>query len=478
METQIIEKDWYEISRFFDKQKEASKLAWQYKYLLYGGSAGPGKSYWLRWFALEYLLTIAQKFKIKNVRAGLFCEDYPALQDRHLSKIEFEFPQWLGTLNKTAKEFQLFNKYGGGTLCFRNLDDASKYQSSEFACIAVDELTKNEKRVFDFLRTRLRWGDLELVRFVAATNPGSIGHGWVKKLWFDKQFEPDEQEAVQFNFLKALPTDNPHLTESYYKQLRGLPEALRRAFLEGDWSVFEGQVFTEFSSEKHVLKEQPIIPNEWRKFICCDYGYVAPSAVYWCAITNDDKVIVYREFYGTGRRPEELAEIIMKESGTEHIDYFVGDPSMWSKTGHTGRSIAETMEDFWRANKWYLPTMKGDNERLHGLQQVHEFLADASDKQPWLLISPNCVNLIRTLPMLVYDENKKEDIDTDSEDHCYDSIRYGLMSRPKRPKAYIGISQNEFTTPLDKRISPTIKNDGIIASELIFEKEETSIAIE
>ena len=75
-------------------------------------------------------------------------------------------------------------------LALRNLDDPSKYMSSEFALIAVDELTKNEKEVFDFLRMRKRWVGITDTKFIAGTNPGGLGHEWVRKIWLDREFEP------------------------------------------------------------------------------------------------------------------------------------------------------------------------------------------------------------------------------------------------------------------------------------------------
>ena len=187
-----------ELAHFTEKQLEATKITDKYKFLLYGGAMGGGKSYWLRWILLRFLLKKYGETKQKGIRVGLFCEDYPSLKDRHLSKIKFEFPDWLGELKSGDNEFQLKKEYGSGVIAFRNLDDVSKYQSSEFAAIGIDEITKNLKEVFDYLRTRLRWPGIKDVRFMAATNPGGIGHAWVKKLWMDKEYEPGEMEENQF----------------------------------------------------------------------------------------------------------------------------------------------------------------------------------------------------------------------------------------------------------------------------------------
>lgn len=197
---------------------------------------GSGKSYWLRWAGIYWLLRFAAETKIPGIRAGLFCEDYTALNDRHISKIKVEFPADLGIYNEQRHEFQLHPRFGSGVLAFRNLDDPSKYLSSEFAWVGVDELVKNSKSTFDILRTRLRWPGVLRPRFCGATNPGE---GWVKQYFIERNFPSSENEGVEFGYVSALPKDNPYLPQEYFDSLSSLPEAERKAFLEGDWSAFE-----------------------------------------------------------------------------------------------------------------------------------------------------------------------------------------------------------------------------------------------
>jgi len=175
---------WSELVHFYNKQKEATGIADQFRYTLFGGSAGPGKSYWLRWYPIRQLIKWHNRTGVKGITAGLFSEDYPSLKDRHISKMQNEFPKWLGDLkddSKTGLGFYLKPEFGSGVLALRNLDDTSKYLSSEFALVAVDELTRNNEDVFNTLRLRLRWPGIPDTKFIAATNPGSKGHAWVKK---------------------------------------------------------------------------------------------------------------------------------------------------------------------------------------------------------------------------------------------------------------------------------------------------------
>ncbi len=226
-----------EMSGFFPKQNEAKLASKRFKFTLFGGALGSGKSRWLRWMAVYWLMDYYARYKIKGIRAGVFSEDYPSLNDRHLTKIKYEFPAWLGKFNESKHEFTLAPEYGSGIIAFRNLDDPEKYLSVEFACECVDEINRNKKPVFIELRKRLRWPGVTDVKFLAGCNP--IGEAWVKNMWVKRMFPSEEKEQYEFVFVPALPTDNPYLDQSYYKSLESLPESQRKAMLEGNWDAFD-----------------------------------------------------------------------------------------------------------------------------------------------------------------------------------------------------------------------------------------------
>lgn len=232
-----------ELASFTEKQQEALETSKDHKFTLYGGTMGSGKSYWLRWACIYWLLYLAAKYNRRGLRAGLFCEDYGSLNDRHISKLKFEFPKELGTWNEQRKEFSLHARFGGGIIAFRNLDDPSKYVSSEFVVIAVDEIGRDPYSIFNVLRTRMRWVGIPEVKFLAACNWG--GEPWVKRFWYDRNFPPEEQESDQFAYVPALPSDNPHLGEAYYEGLKSLSEAERKVWLENDPNGFESEMDQE-----------------------------------------------------------------------------------------------------------------------------------------------------------------------------------------------------------------------------------------
>lgn len=417
---------------FIPKQLEAVRTADRHQYTLYGGCRGPGKSYLLRWYGVLLLLRYAQA-GLGRVVGGLFCEDYPLLRDRQISKITTEFPDWLGEL-KDSKEFGLgfhmHEAYGGGVMVLRNLDDASKYKSAEFAFILVDELTQNAVETFNLLRGSLRWKGIERPRFMAASNPDGIGHGWVNQYWLDRDFPPElRRYADEFAFVKALPEDNPHLSPEYWEMLESLPPDLARAWRWGDWGVFEGQVFGELRRDIHGFTGDP--PPGYN-FCMMDYGEVAPCANYWGRVDQNGDVWLYRELYQTGLQylplKHRLKEMTVQPDGTpEEIRYTRASPDIFAKsrgTGVVGAHILNSDRPEYGGFRW--PVGRADDNRIEGWRNM-KLWVHAVRLHVHL---ENCPNWWRTVPTLVYDKHKTEDVDEHTEDHAAEATRYGLMSRP------------------------------------------------
>jgi hypothetical protein len=413
------------------------------KYLLYGGAAGGGKSYFIRWAAILWGFYLYERYKIKGVPIGLFCEDYPTLKDRQITRIKKEVPPEIGRLVESRDEGYIFESINREfTILLRNLDDPAKYASVEFAAIFVDELTKNPIETFEDLRFRLRYPGVPIPKFVAGTNPGSVGHSWVKKLWISPDPNNPDPEQEKFFFVPSNVSDNQYIDSSYVTQLKSLPTQKRKAYLDGSWDIFEGQVFDEFSVNTHVVRPFAI-PSEWRKYIAMDWGSNKPFSIGWYAIDPDGRTYLYRELYmnsmgfesrfGKPLTARRLARIVlaMTRKAGESYEYMVADPSMWNKIllgektkDREGESYAEIMTNAG------LSMVQGDNDRMNGMARYREALSLAPDGKPWYQIFSTCYDTIRTIPALVYDKHKVEDVDSDGEDHCYDRDRYLFMSRP------------------------------------------------
>ncbi len=415
------------------KQSVATQAADTHRFTLYGGSRGPGKSYWLRWWLLRFVL-MCNSFGLRGVRVGLFCENYPVLMDRQISKIVAEFPADIGRVKETRIDgLGFYLSEGRGVIALRNLDDPAKYQSAEFAAVGIDELTKNPVETFNILRGSLRWPGIRNVRFVAATNPGSIGHLWVKQYWIDRTYPPELQSrADEFAFVPALPDDNPYLDESYWDELESLPEELAQAWRWGKWDSFVGQVFKEWKRELHVI--DPITPpTTWRPLRGVDWGFEKPACCLWGAQDPDTgRVIIYRELYEAGLTDRAQAQKIQMLSLPNERGAIHGDQhSFWVHKNFQGKTFTSADE---YAREGVILT-KASDDRIGGLRKIHTLLSTpASDGAPLLQVTSNCTALIRTLPALPHDKVNVEDVDTAAEDHAFDALKYLLTPVDARPK--------------------------------------------
>jgi len=381
------------------------------------------------------------------------------------------------TFQETEKMWRFPN---GARLRFAYLErdsDADAYQGHSYTRLYMEELTTfpSSKPVMKLMAT-LRSGAGVPCGFRATANPGGPGHHWVKTRYIDpapggwKRIvdtfkNPWTGEKVERDriYIPSRVTDNRYLGADYVAnlQMAGSPQ-LVRAWLAGDWSVIEGAFFDSYATEKHVVRPFRIPPG-WIRFRAMDWGSAAPFAVYWCAVATDDHelgdgrvlprngIVVYREWYGasspnTGLKltADEVARGIAQRDAGESFQYSVLDPAAFARDG--GPSIAERMAEA-------VPTVqfrRADNKRvadrgaMGGWDQVRQRLNGEGDKRPMLIMFETCKDLIRTLPALQHDSARPEDLDTASEDHAADALRYACMSRPwaaqrpEKPKPIIG----------------------------------------
>jgi len=315
--------------------------------------------------------------------------------------------------------------------------------STEFAGEFVEELTRNTAQTFMDLRNRLRYPGVDEVKFMGATNPGGVGHGWVRKYFIDKNSGDLEQN--RFFYVHANAYDNEYISKEYIKQLESLPEQQRKAFLEGSWDIFAGQYFTEFNQNQHVIN--PFIPLKGSLIVGgMDWGRTKPFAFYLSTVTKafftnekSDTTTFYRiktflEVYGNEKNPHEWSEVIKEKMKTynltlDDVTWVQADPAIFNKSNDMSDSIRD---QFYAAdNRWRL-LKPGSNDRIPGWQIMHKWLSLAPDNLPYWQSTANCVNLIRTLPQLIHDENDVEDVESTRklgiDDDAGDACRYMLKA--------------------------------------------------
>jgi len=440
--------------------------------ILYGGAAGGGKTKALVMDAFFRTL------KWPKTTAVIFRRTYRELEDTDIKEALDSYPKEVAVYNAGRHEFKLAN---GSKILFRHCEneaDRFDYSGLQAQFMYFDELTTFTQVIYDFLKTRLRaqksLGVVPIVR--AASNPGNIGHGWVKKMFVDAGpfMEIREQEIwsealhrskkIKTQYIPSLATENPHITDDYIFELEQKPQALREALLFGRWDSFEGQAFPEVCVRPENLDRrwthviEPFeIPLDWPRYMSFDYGYSDPFAVQWWAMGKgpngrDGVAYLYREWYGcvpnkadTGLKltPVQVADGILEREEQEIRDNIrvirTADPSIFDKS--RGFSVADQMAPGYMGRPNGVLFGKADNTRIAGKMEVHERLRFDADGVPGMYIFSTCKDWIRTVPTLPYDEKKTEDIDTDAEDHDYDATRYFLMDHPmtaskKPPKEY------------------------------------------
>lgn len=464
--------------------------------ILYGGSAGGGKSYLIRSLSIIFCLGIP------GIQCYIMRRNYPDLVANHMNG-SMSFPEMLAPFITTGQVKinmgDLDIKFSNGSAIHlrhcQHESDVVRYQGVECHALFFDELTHFTEHQYRFLRSRVRLGGLKvgaewkerLPCIIAASNPGSIGHAWVKRAFIDmaapyeiKTMSPEEG-GMRRQFIPAKLSDNPTLTENdplYATRLSGLgsPE-LVRAMLEGDWDIVAGAAFEKLSRNTHMIR--PFTPlRHWTKFTSIDWGTAKPYSVGWYCIPDTDVVLAakqgqpeklipknsiirYREMYGWNGKPDEgtreeswrvAQKMLCYEYGAhdflKEIDNgrdVIQDLQVWIAlkenkykaekidyrigdsamwSQHDGPSVAENFAK----NMVVLEQCKKD--RISNYQEVRNRISPAQDS-PGFYVTENCTNFWRTVPELQLDQREPEKgPDSRQEDHVYDEVAYALASRP------------------------------------------------
>lgn len=424
-----------------------------------------------------------------RIAAIMFCLEVPGLQvylfrriEGDLVKNHMEGPKGFRSIladlvnRKLVRIVEGEIEFWNGSklyLCHcKDEKDRFKYQGAEIHLLLIDELTHFSEVIYRFLRGRVRMVGLNvpdkykgiLPRIICGSNPGNLGHHWVKKAWVDRlepmriEQMPPVEGGMRRQYIPAKLDDNPSMTEddpTYESRLSGLgSRELVKALRDGDWNVIEGAFFDCWDTDRHTC-EPFEIPKHWIRIRGGDWGSAKPFAILWAAVVSEDirsvdgftlprgALVIYREWYGSPDdsnkglkltaeevaigRAGEFKGILQREDGDE-IASAVLDPAAFARDG--GPSLAERM--IVKGVMWSRADNKRISERgaMGGWDQVRNRLVGEAPNRPMVVIFNTCRNLIRTLPALQHDPNRPEDVDTDGEDHAPDAFRYICMSRP------------------------------------------------
>lgn len=442
---------------------------------LYGGAAGGGKS------EVLILLPIIRGFyKHPRFKGILFRRTFPELE----SEIIIRSHEWYaacGARYNEAKHRWTFPS--GAIMQFAHCEyesDVKKYDTAEYNYMAFDELTSFTMSIYMYLAfSRVRSSVKELPAIVrSATNPGNIGHSFVRKRFIEDmpygQVGVDKLTGLKRIFIQSKVTDNPHIDPTYAAKLATLPESDRRAKLDGDWYTYEGQVFDDWRPTKlpnepdnalHVIDPFKI-PDWWTRVLAVDWGFASMMIALWGAISPDKRLYIYREYTAKQTKISEWATELKHISIGETYKRVILCKSAWQNRGDE-KTLAEKFKDYsgftpyqpdndrvsgkllfqeylrWkerpkraaRSSSEFSMEFSQKILRNYGQKSYEEYLSTFIDSReegviPKLQVFPNCSELIKCIPLCIYDKKSSssdkpaEDVREFDGDDPYDCGRY------------------------------------------------------
>lgn len=402
-------------------KKQQAFMAEEADEVLFGGAAGGGKSWAQLIDALVYALRYA------GSRQLVLRRSFPELEKSLIRGAMELYPRGVWRYNATKHTGRFVN---GSVIDFGYCDgeaDVYRYQSAEYDVIRFDELTHFPEGVYLYLHSRLRGANAFPKQMKSCSNPGGVGHAWVKARFIDPAPAGQVFRAVAGSrvFLPSSISDNRFLVEKdpgYVRRLENLPEREKKALLHGDWDIFEGQFFPEFSRAAHVCAPFPV-PGHWKVYRALDYG-LDMLACLWVAVDEAGHAYVVDEEYAPDLIISAAAARIRQRDAGRPVYLTLAPPDLWGRRQETGRSAA----DIFAENGVVLT--RASNERVAGWLAVKEWLALRRDEEgnpaPRLRVFAGCRNLIRTLPALQADARNMSDAATAPHEvtHAPDALRY------------------------------------------------------
>jgi hypothetical protein len=466
----------------FPKQEEFHRCPATYR--LFGGQAGPGKSRAL----LEE--TVLQAIENDGEDTLLLRRTFSELQESILTPfLRYIFPQWRDAGATYNDSKHLVRWPNGSTTQFghaQHENDILQYQGGAYLFIGVDELTTFTLKMWQFLTSRNRpHNEGNFACMAGATNPGNIGHGWVKALWGcdgkGKRPAPGMERTDKYNpddyvFIKATLEDNPiYANDAQYKgKLDALPTQMYRAFRLGDWELFAGQYFDVFN-ESCIQPANELGLKPWfPRWISGDWGFGHPACFHLHA-QDGDRTITYAEIFDRQVVEPEWGKRIVRMVGNDRVSDFYLSPDAFAKRG-SANSAAIQIGDALTGSHVPLPG-PASTDRIGGARLIYNLLRSGL----WT-ISSACPKLIESLPTLIHDEDNLEDVlkvdagEGQIGDDAYDSARYGLYSKLQARIAPLAERVNDGIKAIAEKRGQTIQtmdvNDMAMAHRVMTMKEK------
>lgn len=433
--------------------------------ILYGGAAGGGKSHLLRAASIIFCINVP------GLHVYLFRRTFKELVSNHLytagGYIEMLTPfmdDKLVAFNKSDYVFQ-FKNGSRIQLCHAQWEsDIFNYQGAQIPLLLIDEATHFTEKMIRFLRSRVRLGSLNIPqkfkgifpRIIYASNPGGVSHRYFKRGFVDYGTRvhraPQDDGAMLRQYVPSSLKDNLILLKNdptYADRLRGLGKAqLVEAMLSGDWDISDNRAIADWDSAVNIVDDFEI-PHTWVIKRGYDYGFSAPYACLWMAISNGEEFITHdgeprsvpkgscfivKELYGANEFGDGLKESVrqtahkiikLDKTFNRQITPGPADNSIFNR--EQGPAISDMMSE--EGVSWTMSNKK-PGSRINGLSIINQMITESNKlapERPCMYFFSSCTNTVDQIPYLELDTKNYEDVDTEQEDHIYDVLRYLVL---------------------------------------------------
>lgn len=403
---------------FLPKQLETLESVKNTKFTLYSGAVGAGKTLLLAHAAIDAclnnpgckgMLCSLTYTQLTNVVYTVFNEELLKYQDL-LNNNGINQNLIIRKVASNGKMIVEF--YNGSIIYFLSCDDEMKIRGYTLDFFGIDEPIDVDEKVFTQLMARLRGKNIKQRFGILTTNPGAESH-WIYQRFFVKG-------TKDYNTIQTTTYDNVFLPKGYITAMEeAYDEDWILRFLNGKWGSYAGQIYKNFSIERHVgnyikKNESDYIEKNIKYYIAgVDQHARNPSCILTIGVTKDKHAIIIDEYYKSNRTSRDVTEQLVKLNKKYKYRKIFIDPS--------------ALDLITQCERAKLPVEKGDNHVEPGIGKVKALFG-----KNMIYVDKLCRNLIRELQAYRYAKDKlnvnPEERPVKLDDHSCDALRYALFT--------------------------------------------------
>lgn len=417
----------------------------------------------------------------------------------HSSAAEYKWvwPTGEELLFRHAKKIKDYDNFHGHEYPYIGWNELTKYPTSDL----YDKMQSTNRSSFDPVKdTPKKFGSKDEydtpdgkplppipLKVFSTTNSDGPGHNWVKRQFITASpmgtvvkieveiFNPKtkQEEVITLTQIAIFGSyrENIYLDPKYVAMLNQIKDPiLKEAWLKGSWDVNAGGAFDDlWSTDVHIIPRFKI-PMNWRVDRSFDWGSSHPFCVVWWAEANGEEIILpngdklffprgtliaIADWYGTKHigtnkglkmsAPDVAVGIVEREKKLKENNWIQTKPragpadnQIDNVTQQDEETIKKKMED--KGVKW-TKSDKSSGSRTNGFELFRDMLQASIRKEgAGIYFMVNCEGCIQTLPSLPRDDDKLDDVDTDAEDHPWDTVRYRVLKGTNRLATKIPVS--------------------------------------